>query len=165
MRLIVAVDRHWAIGRKGQLLVNIPADKQFFRQVTTGKAVIMGRKTLESLPGGMPLPNRKNIVLSRDPAYQVKGAIVCHSVEETLKEVQGMRPEDVFVIGGESVYRQFLPYCTEALVTWIDYAYEADTYFPNLDQETGWRLAAEGEEETYFDLIYEFRRYVKRNDE
>lgn len=161
MRLIVAVDRHWAIGRRGQLLVNIPADKQFFRQVTTGKVVIMGRKTLESLPGGMPLPNRKNIVLSRDPAYKVKGAIVCHSVEEALREVEKTRPEDIFVIGGESVYRQFLPYCAEALVTWIDYAYEADTYFPDLDQEEGWRLAAEGEEETYFDLIYEFRRYVR----
>lgn len=159
MKLIVAVDKHWAIGRRGQLLADIPADKQFFRQETTGKVVVMGRKTLESLPGRMPLPNRRNIILSKNPDYQVKGADVCHSMEEVLYLLKDCCPDDIYIIGGESVYRQFLPYCSAAYVTWIDYAYDADTSFPNLDILDGWELESEGEEQTYFNLIYEFRRY------
>lgn len=159
MKLIVAVDKHWAIGCRGRLLADIPADKKFFRNETTGKVVVMGRKTLESLPGGMPLPNRRNVVLSRNPGCSVKGADVCHSVEEVFELLKDCDPDDIYIIGGESIYRQFLPYCTTAYVTWIDYAYDADTSFPNLDALDEWELEAEGEEQTYFNLIYEFRRY------
>lgn len=159
MKLIAAVDKHWAIGCRGRLLADIPADKQFFRQETMGKVVVMGRKTLESLPGGMPLPGRRNVVLSRNPGCQVKGADVCRSVEEVLALLKDTDPDNIYIIGGESIYRQFLPHCSTAYVTWIDYTYDADTFFPNLDTLDGWELETEGEEQTYFNLIYEFRRY------
>lgn len=161
MNLIVAVDKNWAIGLKNQLLVSIPADMKFFRETTTGKVVVMGRKTLESFPGGQPLKKRTNIVLTKDRNFQVKDAIVVHTVEEALEELKKYDDEDIYVIGGESVYRQLLPYCTVAHVTRIDHAYEADTYFPNLDEMEDWEVTGVSEEQTYFDLEYEFVRYER----
>ncbi len=161
MNLIVAVDRNWAIGKDGRLLVNIPADRQLFVKETTGKVVVMGRKTLESLPGGQPLGKRENIVLSKDPGYRVKGAKVCNSVDEALELLAGMNSDDVYIIGGQSIYEQFLPYCDTAHVTFVDYIYDADTLFPNLDADPQWRLAEESDEQTYFDLCYCFRRYER----
>ncbi len=163
MNLIAAVDRNWAIGRNGHLLVSIPSDKQMFRDETKGKAVIMGRKTLESLPGRQPLPKRKNIVLSRNPGYSVKGAVMCRSVEEALEAVRGIAAEDVFVIGGEEIYRQFLPFCDTAHITYIDYAYQADAYLHDLDGDPEWTMDLETEEQTYFNLCYTFRRYVRKS--
>lgn len=162
MNLIVAVDKNWAIGYKGDLLVSIPEDMQFFRKETTGKVVIMGRKTLESFPNGLPLKNRVNIVITKDKKYAVKDAIVCHSIEEALKEAEKYQSKDVYVIGGETIYRQLLPYCDVAHVTKIDYRYEADTYFPNLDEMQEWEVAEISEERTYFDLVYEFKKYVRK---
>ena len=162
MNLIVAVDQNWAIGKAGRLLVNIPADRQMFMKETTGKTVVMGRKTLESLPGGQPLGKRENIVLTRDENYRVKGAAVCHSVEEALSLLEGKDPEDIFIIGGQSIYEQLLPYCDVVHVTRIDQAYEADTYFPDLDQKPEWKITAESDEQTYFDLEYTFVRYERK---
>lgn len=162
MNLIVAVDRNWAIGKDGRLLVNIPADQQMFMRETTGKTVVMGRKTLESLPGKQPLSKRENIVLSSDPGYSVKNATVCSSFEEAAALLKERRSEDVYIIGGQSIYRQFLPLCDTAHVTWVDYVYDADTFFPNLDQDPGWWLEEESDEQTYFDLCYSFRRYVRK---
>lgn len=162
MNLIAAVDSRWAIGKNGRLLVHIPVDQQMFMRETVGKIVVMGRKTLESLPGGQPLAKRENIVLTRDPDYRVKGAAVCGSVEEVLERLKGRRGEDVYIIGGESVYRQFLPYCSTAHVTWVDYTYDADTYFPDLDADPEWELTKESEEQTYFDLCYSFRQYERK---
>ena len=99
MNLIVNVDQNWAIGHKGKLLVSIPEDMKFFRSETSGKVVVLGRKTLATFPGGMPLKNRTNIILTRNPDYQVKDAIVCHSVEEVLEEVKKYNSEDVYIIG------------------------------------------------------------------
>lgn len=162
MNMIVAVDRNWAIGRNNELLVSIPSDKKFFRSVTTGKVVVMGRKTLESFPGGIPLKNRTNIVLTRDPNYRVKDAIVSHSVEETLKMLEQYDPEDVYIIGGDSIYHQFLPYCDLVHVTKIDHVYEADTWFPNLDEMPEWEITGDSQEQTYFDLEYRFLKYERR---
>lgn len=159
MNLIAAVDKKWGIGRNGQLLVSIPRDKQLFQEETTGKVIVMGRKTLDTLPNKMPLPNRINIILSERPDYQVKGAVVTHSVEETLALLEDYPTEDVFIIGGEQTYRNFLPYCDTAHVTYVDYAYEADRYFPNLDRRKDWKLCIESEEQTYFDIEYYFRMY------
>ncbi len=161
MNLIAAVDRNWAIGKDGRLLVSIPADKELFRMETRGKTVIMGRKTLESMPGGQPLYKRTNIVLSRNPGFSVKGAVVCRSVEETLEEIKHVPSEDVFVIGGADIYREFLPFCDTAHITYIDYAYHADTYLTNLDRDPAWRMNMETDEYTYFNLCYTFRRYVR----
>lgn len=161
MNLIVAVDKNWAIGKDNKLLVSIPQDMKFFRETTMGKVVVMGRKTLESFPGGQPLKKRTNIVITRDKNYSVKDAIVVHSVEEALEELKNYNSEDVYVIGGDSIYRQMLPYCHVAHVTKINHAYEADTYFPNLDEKEEWLVTGVSDEQTYFDLEYEFVRYER----
>ena len=161
MKMIVAVDKNWGIGKNNDLLVSIPADMKMFRTETSGKVVVMGRKTLESFPGGLPLKNRTNIVLSGNPDYQVKGAIVVHSLQELLEEIKKYPKDQVYCIGGDSVYKMLLPYCDTAQVTKIDFAYEADRYFPNLDEMPQWQVAAESEEQTYSDLEYRFVRYER----
>ena len=161
MNLIVNVDSNWAIGYRGKLLVSIPEDMKFFRSETTGKVVVLGRKTLDTFPGGQPLKNRTNIILTRNPNYQVKGAIICHSVEEVLEELKKYNDEDIFVIGGESIYRQLLPYCKTAYITKIDHAYQADTFFPDLDQDPQWQMTKISDEQTYFDLEYVFTIYER----
>lgn len=161
MNVIVAVDDNWAIGMQNKLLVSIPADMKFFRETTMGKVVVMGRKTLESFPGGQPLKKRTNIVLTRDKQYQVKDAIVVHTVEELLEELKKYDEKDIYVIGGETVYRQLLPYCKVAHVTKVHHTYEADTFFPNLDEMSDWAVTGVSEEQTYFDLEYEFVRYER----
>lgn len=163
MNLIVAVDENWAIGNKNELLISIPADHKMFRQETTGKVVVLGRKTLETFPQGLPLKNRTNIILSKNPAYKVKDAVVVHSVEELLKELEKYNTEDIYIVGGESIYRQMLPYCNVAHVTKIDYAYMADAYFPNLDQMPEWEITADSEEQAYFDITYRFVKYERTN--
>ena len=160
MNIIVAADKNWAIGKDNKLLVSIPADMKFFRETTKGNIVVMGRKTLESFPQGQPLQKRVNIVISKNPNYQVKGAVVVHSVEEAIEECKKYDGE-IYVIGGESIYRSMLPYCDTALVTKIDHAYAADTYFPNLDEDAEWELTGETEEQTYFDLKYVFTKYER----
>ena len=162
MNMIVAVDSNWAIGCKNSLLVRIPADHKNFRQKTTGKVVVLGRKTLETFPQGMPLANRTNIILSTNPDYKVKDAIVVHSQGELDEQLKKYDAEDIYVIGGESVYRMMLPQCDVVHVTKIDHAYEADTYFPNLDQDEEWEITAESEEQTYFDLPYCFVKYERK---
>lgn len=162
MNLIVAVDNNWAIGNKNELLVRIPNDMKHFREETTGKVVVCGRKTLETFPQGMPLKNRTNIILSKDMSYKVKDAVVVHSVDELLDELKKYDEEDIYIIGGESVYRQMLPYCKVAHVTKIDHTYEADTYFPNLDQDEAWHITADSDEQTYFDIAYQFVKYERK---
>ncbi len=164
MNLIVNVDKNWGIGCQNKLLVSIPEDMKFFRSETTGKVVVMGRRTLESFPGGQPLKNRTNIVLTKNPSYQVKGALIRHSVEEVLEELKQYPDEDIYIIGGESIYREFLPYCSLAHVTRMDHAYEADAYFPNLDRLPEWELTGQSEEKSYFDLTFTFCRYEKRGN-
>lgn len=161
MNLIVAVDKNWAIGKDNGLLVSIPADMKFFRETTIGKVVVMGRKTLESFPGGQPLKKRTNIVLTRDANYNVKDAIVVHSIEALLEELKKYEQEEIYVIGGESIYRALLPHCNVAYVTKINHAYAADTYFPNLDEMADWEITGVSEEQTYFNLEYEFVRYER----
>jgi dihydrofolate reductase len=161
MNIIVAADKKNGIGYQGKLLVTIPFDQQLFRKETIGKIVVMGRKTLESLPGGRVLEGRTNIVLTRNPDYTCKGAIICHSVEEVLEQIKQYRSEDVYVIGGESVYREFLPYADRIHLTRIDYVYEADTFFPEISFEE-WILTDVSDEQTYFDLVYDFRCYEKK---
>ncbi len=140
MNLIVAVDENWAI-------------------------VVLGRKTLETFPQGLPLKNRTNIILSTNPSYKVKDAVVVHSVDELLKELEKYNTEDIYIIGGESIYRQMLPYCNVAHVTKIDYAYTADAYFPDLDQLPEWEITADSEEQTYFDIAYRFVKYERTKPE
>ena len=161
MNLIVAVDKYWGIGKNNKLLVSIPSDMKFFRSETNGKVVVMGRKTLESFPNGMPLKNRTNIVLTRDQNYQVKDTIVVHDIPELLEELKKYPDDQIYVIGGGKVYEELLPYCNVAHVTKIDFAFEADTYFPDLDKMEEWQITATSDEQTYFDLEYSFVKYER----
>ena len=161
MNLCVTADRHWAIGKDGRPLVTIPADRQMFLKETAGKVVVMGRKTLESFPNGLPLKNRTNIVLTHDHTYKVPGAVVVHDMDELHEELKKYDSEDIYVIGGETIYRQLLDECDVAHITKIDYAYDADAYFPNLDERPEWKITADSEEQTYFDLEYYFYRYER----
>lgn len=150
IRLLAAVDRNWGIGCQNQLLFRLKKDMDFFRKKTTHNIVIMGRKTLESLPGGKPLPNRTNIVLTGDremkKRYGEEGGelVFLHSPEEVLAYVEHDERE-VFVIGGEQTYREFLDVASEAYITKVDTVRTADTFFPDLDQEKEWEKKAEGE--------------------
>ncbi len=159
MELIVAVDKNWAIGNKGDLLVSIPEDHKFFRQTTMGNVVVLGRKTLAGFPNGLPLKGRDNIILSTNKDYKVKDATVVHSKEELLETFKNYKDRTIFVIGGGTVYEMLLPYCKYAHVTKIDYSYEADTYFPNLDNMDNWRVVADSDEHTYFSLEFYFYKY------
>lgn len=161
MNLIAAVDKNWAIGCKNKLLVSIPADMKFFRETTIGKVVVMGRKTLESFPNGMPLKKRTNIVLTHDKTYKVPDAILVHSMEELHEELKKYPSEDIYVIGGETIYKQLLDECDVAHITKIDYEFEADAYFPNLDELPDWKITQDSEEQTYFNLEYYFYKYEK----
>ncbi len=162
MNLIAAVDANWAIGNKGKLLISIPEDMKFFRAHTLGKTVIMGRRTLESFPNKKPLPDRRNIVLTRNAKYAAKGAEVVTDIDRLKEMFSGEDTADVYVIGGETVYRQMLSECDTAYITKIDFAYEADAYFPNLDDDPEWELVEESEEETYFNVCYTFCKYERK---
>lgn len=134
---------------------------KFFRETTVGKVVVMGRKTLESFPNGMPLKKRTNIVLTHDKTYKVPDAILVHSMEELHEELKKYPSEDIYVIGGETIYKQLLDECDVAHITKIDYEFEADAYFPNLDELPDWKITQDSEEQTYFDLEYYFYKYEK----
>ena len=162
MKAILSADKNWGIGYNNKLLVSIPSDMQFFRRMTTGKVVIMGRKTLESFPNGLPLKNRTNIVLTGNKGYQVKDAVIVHTYDELKEELKKYNADDVYVIGGGSVYRMLLPQCDTVLVTKIDRAFQADTFFPDLDAMDEWEMTEEGEEQTCFDLEFCFTKYERR---
>lgn len=162
MNAIAAVDANWAIGNKNRLLTSIPADMKFFREKTMGHVVVMGRKTLESFPNGLPLKNRVNIVLTANRSYKVKDAIIVHTKEELLEELKKYDSNELYVIGGGSIYEMLIPYCDTAYITKIDHAYAADTYFPNLDQMDDWEMTEVSEEQTCFDLEYIFAKYERK---
>lgn len=134
MQLIVAADMEWGIGKDGNQPFFIKEDLARFKRMTTGGTIIMGRKTLEALPGGRPLPDRRNIVLTHDTGYKVAGAEVVHSVEELLETA----PRDAWVVGGESVYRALLPFCDRAYCTMVRGVYGADRFFPDIHKNPEW---------------------------
>lgn len=136
MNLIAAADRNWAIGKDGDQLVRLPGDLRFFRNMTMGHAVILGRRTLSTFPGGLPLEGRRNLVLSRDPDFAPAGAEVFRNLPGLLAAA----PEDAFVIGGGSVYRALLPYCRRAYVTRLEGEWPADVWMPALDRDPAWTL-------------------------
>lgn len=161
MNLIAAVDRNWGIGNNGELLYHIPQDMRFFRDTTMGKVVVMGRKTLESFPGGNPLKGRSNIVLTRDKNYRKEGVCVCHNMEELRSQLRKYHTEAVFVLGGEQVYKQLLPYCDSAYITKIDAASKADAHMVNLDNNPKWRVRQSSKDFTHDEITYRFVVYGK----
>lgn len=166
MKAIVNVDQNWGIGKKGNLLVHIPEDMKYFRAQTKGKVVIYGRKTLETFPGCKPLPYRLNIILTRNPEYQVTDATVVHSVEELLNTLEGLKGEytedDFMVIGGDSTYRLLLEYCDTALVTRTEIQCDADAWFPNLDEDPDWERTEIGELKEHEGIRFHFDKYERK---
>ena len=157
---IAAVSRNWGIGRDNDLLYNIPEDKKFFRRTTLEHTVIMGRKTLLSLPNGKPFKDRNNVVLSRNKDFHPEGVTVLGSVEEAVKYAEDEGGE-VFIVGGGSVYKEMLPFCGKALITKIDGTPDADVFFPNLDELPEWKLTEESEEQEYEGVKYKFCTYER----
>ena len=144
MNIIVNVDLDWGIGKAGQLLVYLPADLRQFKRLTSGHTIVYGRRTLASFPQGDPLPNRKNIMLSRRHETGGSDLILCRSLPELAARLQGIHKDQVYLVGGASLYRQLLPYCDKALVTQVFKQVAADAFFPDLDRQPGWRRVATG---------------------
>ena len=140
MNLIVAVDDNWAIGNRGELLAHVRMDLRNFAKLTTGKTVVYGSKTLATFPGGKVLKNRNNIIMSTRRDFAPEGAVVCDSVESLLETLKAYNSDEVFVIGGASIYKQLLPYCDTAYVTKFCKSYEFDAQIPNLDEDKSWSL-------------------------
>lgn len=163
MNLIASADNNWAIGYQGQLLASIRADLQNFKKITMGKTVVLGRKTLETFPSGRPLPGRRNIILTRDRTCKIPDAETVNSVEDLMNLLKDVDTNDIFIIGGSSVYAQMLPYCDVAYITRIDYTFQADSFIPNLDKDPDWELVEESDEQTCYDLVYYFRKYVRKS--
>ena len=143
MIAIAAVDRNWAIGNKGRLLISLPEDqKGDFKKYTAGHTVVFGRKTLETFPGQRLLPNRVNVILSRNFDFEKEGAVILHSVDE-LEDFLSLSADEVYLIGGASMYNSLIGLCDKAIITSIRAEYEADCYFPNLDEDPSWELTEE----------------------
>lgn len=163
MNAIVVADRSWAIGRDGGLLFSLPTDMKRFRSLTMGGAVILGRKTLESFPGGRPLPKRKNIVITRRKDLQVEGAVVVSSLAEALDAAGHTPPDQIWVIGGGSVYTALLERCKRVYLTKVDaQAEDPDTFFPNLDKLPGWEVEHESEPVEENGLTFRFVEYINQ---
>jgi dihydrofolate reductase len=159
MIAIAAVDENWGLGKDGQLLFHLHADLRRFRALTDGHTVVLGRKTLSTFPGGKPLPNRRNIVLTSDVNFAVEGAEIAHSKAEALALLSG--DKDAFIIGGESVYRQFLPECDRIFLTVIHQKCAADCYFLAINTHPEWILT-HTQQETEDGVTFEFREYSRR---
>lgn len=159
MKLIFSADNNWGIGRDNQLLFRARADLARFKKMTTGKVVIMGRATLESLPKSKPLPERVNIVLTSNVDYTVPGAHVYHSLPQLFEAVKKYSSEDLFVIGGETLYMSLLPYCDTAYVTRFLADAPADRFMPDFDKLQGWELVGRSEEMCEEGLSFRFDEY------
>ena len=161
MNLIAAADKNWGIGYQGGLLCHLSGDLKYFKETTMGHTVVMGRTTLESLPGRKGLPGRKNIVLSRQQNYGAPGVDrVVHSLMELT--ILLSKDRDAFVIGGAEVYRALLPVCDTCYITRIDAEFPADRWLPNLDEDPDFELAWQSEEMEENGIRYRFLRYERK---
>ena len=162
MNLIVAVDENWGIGKDGDLLHPISTDLKNFRRLTTGNVIVMGRKTLESFPKKKPLPNRVNIVLTGNKDYPAEGIVLCHDPKDLPALLAQYGEQEIFVVGGGSIYRQLLPLCEKAYVTHIRASYPADTFFPDLAADPAWTLTEAGEVQEEDGVAFSFDLYERR---
>lgn len=162
MKLILAADENWAIGNKGGLLCHLSADLKFFKEKTSGKTVVMGRPTLESLPGGKPLPNRENIVLTTNTDYVKEGVTVVHSEEELDALLADHDQDKVFLIGGGKIYREFLRKCDTCYITKIYDRFEADTWFIDLDAADEFQVVWSSDVQEEKGIRYQFFEYRRK---
>ncbi len=166
MILIFAVDNNWNIGYDGDLLYKISEDLKRFRMITEGNIIIMGRRTFEALPGQKALPNRINIVLTRDKDYKAEGSIVINSLDELPPLLRNLKSSsdkemEVFVIGGGNIARQLIDYCNRAYITKVFKSFPADTLIPNLDLDENWQIINESEIFSEGDMLYQYVDYVR----
>jgi dihydrofolate reductase len=156
---VVAVDNNWGIGYNGDLLEHIPGDLKYFKELTSGYAVVMGRKTWDSLPK-KPLPNRFNVVItSQERHFEEMTAFIPFS-EAVSRLKHSPKEDDWFIIGGGQIYKELLPYCDRVYVTKIFKDHDqVDTYFPNLDESDEWAPAMQSALHTHKDLTYQFWQY------
>lgn len=145
MNLIVAVDNDFGIGKNGIIPWRIKEDMAFFRKETINKTIIMGRKTLDSFRDGKPLKDRVNIVITKDASFSREGVIIAHCINDVLDLTRDIDSDDVYIIGGGSIYRLFEPVCRYAYVTKVKDTFNCDTFFPDLDKAAEWKLIEEGE--------------------
>ncbi|MDE7083187.1 MAG: dihydrofolate reductase [Clostridia bacterium] len=162
MKAILHADKNWGIGKNNGLMFKIPADMKFFKETTTGNVVVMGSNTLKSFPNGKPLKDRTNIVLYPDGEDREDCKIV-RSVSELFEEIKKYPPENVFVIGGQMMYRTLLPYCEEVLVTKVDAEGDADAFFENLDKNPDFKLIYESEPVETNGYFVKFTTYKNLN--
>lgn len=160
--IIASADQNWGIGYRNQLLARVPEDMKQVSAKTRGNIIVMGRKTLESLPGGKPLPDRTNIVLTANREYTVENALVVHDIPELIERLKDY-DKPVYVFGGESIYRQLLPLCTKAYITRFHETFQADSYLPNLDTLEDWKLVEQSPVQiSKTGMVYQFTTYVRR---
>ena len=162
MDLIVAADRNWGIGKDGGLLADLPTDMKYFREHTTGKVVVMGRKTLESLPGKKGLPKRTNIVLTTNPDYEAERCTIVNSEDELFEEISKYEPEEVMLMGGGAMYNKYYKLCDKLYVTKIDAVLGADTFIANFDEDPDFEVASESEPITENGLTFKIVVYKKK---
>lgn len=163
MNLIAAVDLNWGIGYNSELLEKIPQDMKFFKEKTLGKVIVMGRNTLESLPNRKPLNQRINIVLTKNRNYNCEGVILCYSIKELFIELKKYNDEDIFIIGGESIYAQLISHCDRAYITKIYKEYVHNKILVNLDMDQGWQKVSTSEKlEFKHDIYFNFNTYIKK---
>lgn len=160
MHCIANVTPNWGIGCEGRLAIAIKADLKRFKELTTGHTVLLGRKTLATFPGSRPLKNRENIILTRDENYTAEGAVIAHSAEDVLRLAGQCTSDDFWVIGGESVYAQFIPYCRTARITMTYADVPADAFFPNLDELPNWHRAEVSERMTEDGIEFQYIDYI-----
>ncbi|WP_314922685.1 dihydrofolate reductase [Mogibacterium diversum] len=161
MNLIVAVDERWGIGCDNDLLASIPGDMQYFKEKTTDGVVVMGRRTLESLPKQRGLPKRINYVLTSNSGFEAERCIAVHSEEELFKELEQYDPEHVFIIGGESIYRKFYKNCDKCFVTKMHADLHADKFMVNLDEDEAFKETWKSEMHSENGIDYEFTLYER----
>lgn len=159
MNCIASVDNNWGIGLNNQLLYHIPEDLHFFKEKTIGKTVIMGRNTLMSLPNQMPLNGRRNIVLSKSITRD--DLVVCRDLTSLFEVLKDCSDEDIFVIGGQQIYRLLLPYCHKAYITKVNDEKTADSFLENLDLNKEWELTSAKEKQVYNGIEYYFCEYQR----
>jgi Dihydrofolate reductase len=162
MNMMVLVDKQWGIYKNMKPFVRIPEDLKLLREETEGKIVVMDTDMLDLLPGMQPLSKRKNFIFIKDNR-KINNAENYYDLNKLTEDLSAYPEDEIFIIGGNTLYKYFLPMCNTVHVTYVDYIYEANEFFENLEESQDWKMEFISDEHTYFDLIYEFRMYKRQN--
>lgn len=159
MNFIVVVDKNYGIGKDNNLLTYLPEDLKYYKRTTLNKVVVMGRKTLESLPGGKPFKERTNIIISRNKAYKCEGAIVVHCLDELFEELKKYPTNDIFIVGGAEIYNQLYSYCKYGYITKIKASFDANRHLDRIEDMPNWELIWQSEVQEYKGIEFVWTKY------